>query len=76
MDDADFFGGGTGLWHYFLARFASASDVLKLLPIDAVNGSLPTESELKDYDGFIMTGSNYSVNDDFPWIERAIEFIR
>ena len=34
---------------YFAARFASVSDNLQLLPIEAINGTLPTESHL-DYD--------------------------
>ena len=77
VEDAQFWGGMTGLWKHFVKRFSQCSDTIQLLPIDAISGNLPTlESELKSYDGFIITGSNYSVNDDFPWIKRLMSFIR
>ena len=77
VEDAQFWGGMTGLWNHFLTRFSQCSDIIQLLPIDAISGTLPThEEELSLYDGFIITGANYSVNDDLPWIERLMDFVK
>jgi GMP synthase (glutamine-hydrolysing) len=33
-------------------------------------------ARVADYDGYVITGSKYSVNDDKPWIHRLFAFIR
>ena len=75
VDDATFWGGMQGLWKYILSRFGKCSDGVELIPIDAITGDLLNE-EVDLYDGFIITGSNYSVNDQHPWIKHVIIFIQ
>eukprot|EP00794_Sanderia_malayensis_P007891 gene7891-8745_t len=50
---------------------------IEWVPVHAISGELPDESELHSYDGFIMSGSHYSVNDDNQqWIIRLQDWIR
>lgn len=35
---------------------------------NCVNGELPDDSDFNYYNGFIISGSQYSVHDDFDWI--------
>ncbi len=49
---------------------------VEYVPIKAITGELPSETELKDYSGFLMSGSHYSVNDDLPWIKRLEEWVK
>ncbi|XP_012556072.1 uncharacterized protein LOC105844229 [Hydra vulgaris] len=42
----------------------------------AVSGHLPDKSNLESYNGFILTGSYWSVNDQHKWIEDLMEFIK
>ena len=46
------------------------------IPISAISGTLPDEEELKNYDGFVMSGSHYSVEDNEPWMLRLQEWVR
>ena len=43
---------------------------------DATLEDLPKYDSLKDFDGFIMTGSHYGVNDNLPWIGKLETWIR
>lgn len=42
---------------------------------DACAGHLPSEQDLHKFQGFITTGSHYSVNDDKEWIRQAEKLI-
>ena len=37
---------------------------------------LPNEEELREYLGFVISGSQYSVNDELPWMLQLEEFIK
>ena len=43
---------------------------------DATSEELPKYENLRNYDGFILTGSHYSVNDNLKWISKLEEWIR
>jgi len=49
-----------------------------LIPIDVKNdvNNFPNNADLKSFDAFIITGSKYSVYDDFEWIRRLEKNIR
>ncbi len=49
---------------------------IEWIPIFPISRDLPDEEELKDYDGFIMSGSHYSVNDDEVWIAKFQEWVK
>ena len=66
---------GTLLWNQWSQRFKAHQDI-QLSPIDGVHGSLPKEEDLKLYDGFVLTGSLYSVNDDIDWIKNLMDFVQ
>jgi GMP synthase-like glutamine amidotransferase len=53
--------------------FANLLDV-ELVPYDAVNGILPASPD--ECDGWLATGSRFSVYDDLPWIASLSGFVR
>ena len=42
----------------------------------AIRGELPTDSELGNFDAFVLSGSHYSAYEDRPWIHDEADFIR
>ena len=42
----------------------------------ATQGEHPTDDEIAEFDGFVMSGSHYSAYEDLPWIQDNLEFIR
>ena len=58
----------------FLGAFVEAVPQIKLLTFDVQAGVYPIE--LEECDGYLITGSSYSVNDDHEWILEVKEFIR
>jgi GMP synthase-like glutamine amidotransferase len=47
---------------------------IELVPYDAVNGFLPASPD--ECDGWLATGSRFSVYDDADWIHRLSSFVR
>lgn len=43
---------------------------------DATSEDLPKHENLNDYDGFVLTGSHYSVNDKLKWISKLEDWVR
>ena len=43
--------------------------------ICAISGPLPSIEEIKTFDGFLITGSHYSVNCKEPWIDNLVNMI-
>ncbi|XP_057289727.1 uncharacterized protein LOC130612435 [Hydractinia symbiolongicarpus] len=76
VEDADLWGGSLGLWRFYKKRFEHYKEEMLLEPIYAITEKLPDMNEVKSYRGFIITGSNYSVNDDFDWIKNLINFVK
>ena len=76
VEDGDFWGGMNGLYEHYSKRFATCSPNINIVPLDAINGTLPTTlQQLQQYNGFIITGSNYSVNDGLPWMQRLEKWV-
>jgi len=76
LDNAKFLGGSEGLWSIYESRFKVYQDVTILERIFAITSSLPDHKEMLKYKGFILTGSEYSANDDFPWLKKVKNFIQ
>eukprot|EP00112_Aurelia_sp_Birch-Aquarium-sp1_P013725 Seg2926.3 transcript_id=Seg2926.3/GoldUCD/mRNA.D3Y31 product="Gamma-glutamyl peptidase 3" protein_id=Seg2926.3/GoldUCD/D3Y31 len=49
---------------------------IDFVPLNAVFENLPDQNELKQFDGFVLTGSHYSVNDKEEWIAKYEEWVR
>ena len=76
-DDDELWGGEKGVGDYIIRRFKERNDANdEFVAIHAVSGNLPTDDEIRSYGGFMITGSHYSVNDNFDWIDRLEHFIR
>lgn len=58
----------------FPSLFSSVSSHVTFLFYDVVNGVLPDSPE--SCDGYITTGSSFSVYDDEPWIHAFADFVR
>jgi GMP synthase-like glutamine amidotransferase len=57
----------------FAAQEASP-DTLELVPFDVIGGALPPRPDTCD--GWLCTGSRYSVYDDLDWIPGLLGFVR
>jgi len=76
-DDDKHRGGEVGTGEYFIERFTHRNvHKDEFTPIYAITGELPKDNEIITYDGFIITGSHYSVNEGAPWMLRLEAFIR
>ena len=53
-----------------------SSPYIKWDYFDATSEELPKFDNLRDFHGFIITGSHYSVNDDLQWMSKLGEWIR
>ncbi|HHL3493210.1 TPA: GMP synthase [Legionella pneumophila] len=51
-----------------------ADATLELTVFDAEHGELPTD--VHAVDAYLISGSRYGVNDDYPWIRKLEEFVR
>jgi len=56
------------------AMFAELLPWADLVPYDAVNDVLPASPD--ECDGWVVTGSRYSVYDRMPWLDRLHGFVR
>lgn len=54
--------------------FAALLPWADLVPYDAVNGALPSSPD--ECEGWVVTGSRYSVYDRMPWLEQLHGFVR
>lgn len=76
-DDDPIRGGEKGTAEYIINRFNQNNHYQDVfIPIYAISGELPPLNKILSYDGFIITGSHYSVNDGHPWQVRLEKFIR
>ena len=68
--------GEKGLGDYFLQRFMKNNDGdICYETFHAVSGYLPKVEDFKKFSGFVISGSAYSVNDNFQWIHNLKVFI-
>lgn len=58
----------------FTNLFGQVSSEVVIKPYDVINGVYP--EDIRECDGFITTGSSFSVYDDEPWIHRLAAFVR
>ena len=57
-------------------EFALSSPCIEWDYFDATSEEVPKYNNLRDYDGFVLTGSHYSVNDNLKWMSKLEEWIR
>lgn len=58
----------------YVDMFAALLPWADLVPYDAVGDVLPAGPD--ECDGWVVTGSRYSVYDEMPWLERLRGFVR
>ena len=78
-EDLEKWDGQEGSCKWMIEKFKSPSgsdsDDIEWTPILAVEGELPGRDELNNFDGFIVSGSHYSVNEDKQWIKNLERFV-
>lgn len=75
MEDAPKWGGEDGIGQQVIQLFKhSPSELWEYFK--CVSGEIPDINKIHEYNGFVMTGSHYSANDDLPWIHKVMQFIR
>ena len=57
----------------FIDLFKQVDPSIELVVFNVVEGEYP--DNIKDFDGYITTGSRHGAEDDLPWINRLIEFV-
>lgn len=72
-DDANR-GGHLGFGQYYFGRYDDSINDWQL--IYAVKGEVPDKEQMKEYAGFVTSGSRHSVNDTLPWMLQLEEFFR
>ena len=77
-EDAPGWGGEQGISSYITKQFGRIEDgvATEFVHFHAVTGQLPQEDEIRSFDGFVISGSHYSVNDGHNWIDNLINFVR
>jgi len=60
---------------FFRNRFANVDNSLDYEVFFGVTGPLPNITDFKEFAGFVLTGSRFSVNDDKQWIRDLQAFI-
>lgn len=74
-DNAEKWGGIAGLGKRFIDAFGSNSDLEEWHVFAACEGELPAEKDLCTYNGFFISGSPRSANDNIKWINDLKTFI-
>ncbi len=76
-EDSIIWGGEKGISNYIMHKLEETSefDAAELIPYHAVSGHLPRKDDIETFDGFVISGSHHSVNDNQEWIAKLIEFV-
>eukprot|EP00112_Aurelia_sp_Birch-Aquarium-sp1_P011435 Seg2404.6 transcript_id=Seg2404.6/GoldUCD/mRNA.D3Y31 product="Gamma-glutamyl peptidase 3" protein_id=Seg2404.6/GoldUCD/D3Y31 len=76
-EDAPGWGGEQGLCAYITKKFKAidSNNDNEYFHFHAVSGQLPNQGEMKEFDGFVISGSHYSVNDEHEWIAKLMQFV-
>ena len=74
-DNAEKWGGVSGIGKRFIDAFGSNSGQEEWKLFAACEGEVPTEKDLDTYDGFFISGSPHSANDNIKWINDLKQFI-
>jgi len=57
--------------------FDRSGSKVETTTFDCISGKLPTDKKTLDsFDGFVITGSKYSVYEPLPWIQNLLQLIR
>lgn len=60
----------------YLECFSLNSEEEEWVGFHAIRGEVPLTEDLQNFDGFLISGSISSVNDNEEWIVKLLEFIR
>ena len=74
-DNAEKWGGIAGIGKRFIDAFGSNSDLEEWHVFAACEGELPSEKDLGSFNGFFISGSPRSANDNIKWINDLKTFI-
>lgn len=77
-DNQEKWGGSRGIGKRYIDAFGSESNSYSSEEwhiFDAVDGKLPSKNDLDTFDGFFISGSPRSANDNIKWINDLKEFI-
>lgn len=74
-DNAEKWGGIPGIGKRFIDAFGSNSELEEWQLFAACEGEVPTEKDLDTFDGFFISGSPHSANDNIKWINDLKKFI-
>lgn len=74
-DNTEKWGGVSGIGKRFIDAFGSNSELEKWQLFAACEGEVPTEKDLDTFDGFFISGSPHSANDNIKWINDLKKFI-
>eukprot|EP00794_Sanderia_malayensis_P008215 gene8215-9094_t len=78
-EDGLHWGGERGITNYIISKLQEANAEFgecEMIPIHAVTGQLPGKEDIDGYDGFIISGSHHSVNDNQEWIRKLLDFVQ
>ena len=73
-EDAQKWGGQKVIGERYKNILKRVSDV-EWCTFDACGGRVPSKEDLDRYQGYVVTGSHYSANDDKEWIRKVERFI-
>ena len=74
-DNQEKWGGVVGIGERFIDAFGSNSDLEEWHLFAAIEGKIPSEEDLDTFDGFFISGSPHSANDNVKWITDLKRFI-
>ena len=74
-DNAKKWGGVPGIGKRFIDAFGSNSEFEEWKLFAACEGEVPSEKDLDTFDGFFISGSPHSANDNIKWINDLKKFI-
>ena len=74
-DNHEKWGGATAIGQRFIDLFRSKSELEYWRVFAAIEGEVPSQEDLDTFDGFFISGSPHSANDDVKWINDLKTFI-
>lgn len=74
-DNHEKWGGASSIGKRYVDIFKSKSEAEDWRIFAAIEGEVPSKGDLETFDGFFITGSPHSANDDIKWINDLKEFI-
>ena len=77
-DDADHWGNEEGAGEWLMKRYNidTEDEEIEWKLFKIISETLPTQTEIKEFEAFIIPGSEHSANEDEEWIDELEDFIR